>query len=261
MLIQKDLEEIPIPYTNTEFMSIEVKPYRESEKGRKAQITEMFDTIAPSYDFLNHFLSMGIDILWRKKAIKMLGMKNPERILDIATGTGDFAIEALKLNPKEVIGLDISPGMLEVGREKMRKKNLQDRIRMDLGESENLPYPDNFAEGITVGFGARNFENLEKGLEEMLRVLKPGGKAVILEPSIPKSFPMKHLFRFYFHYILPLLGRLLSKDSHAYTYLPESVAAFPEGEAFLQICRKAGFKKVQWHPLTFGICALYLLEK
>lgn len=242
-------------------MSIDVKPYRDSDKSRKAQITEMFDSIAPSYDFLNHFLSMGIDILWRKKAIRMLRLENPERIIDIATGTGDFAIEAMKINPKEVIGLDISPGMLEVGRDKIRKKNLQDKIRMDLGESENLPYPDNYSDGITVGFGARNFENLEKGLEEIHRVLKKGGRAVILEPSFPRSFPMKQLFRFYFQYILPLLGRLFSKDSHAYTYLPESVAAFPEGEAFLKICRNAGFKKVEWHPLTFGICALYLLEK
>lgn len=242
-------------------MSIDVKPYRDSDKSRKAQITEMFDSIAPSYDFLNHFLSMGIDILWRKKAIRMLRLQNPERIIDIATGTGDFAIEAMKIKPKEVIGLDISPGMLEVGRAKIRKKNLQDKIRMDLGESENLPYPDNFSDGITVGFGARNFENLEKGLEEIHRVLKKGGRAVILEPSFPRTFPMKQLFRFYFQYILPLLGRLFSKDSHAYTYLPESVAAFPEGEAFLKICRKAGFTKVEWHPLTFGICALYLLEK
>lgn len=242
-------------------MSIDVKPYQHSEKSRKAQITEMFDTIAPRYDFLNHFLSMGIDILWRKKAIRMLGLRQPERILDIATGTGDFAIEAMSLKPKEVIGLDISPGMLEVGKIKIRKKNLQNTIRMELGESENLPYPDNFADGITVGFGARNFENLEKGLEEIRRVLKPGGKAVILEPSFPRSFPLKQLFRFYFQYILPLLGRLVSKDNHAYKYLPESVAAFPEGEDFLSICRRAGFSRVAWHPLTFGICALYLLEK
>lgn len=242
-------------------MSIDVKPYQHSDKSRKAQITEMFDTIAPRYDFLNHFLSMGIDIIWRKKAIRMLGLHQPERILDIATGTGDFAIEAMSLNPKEVIGLDISPGMLEVGKTKIRNKNLHNTIRMELGESENLPYPDNFADGITVGFGARNFEHLEKGLREIHRVLKPGGKAVILEPSFPRSFPLKQLFRFYFQYILPLLGRLVSKDNHAYKYLPESVAAFPEGEDFLTICRQAGFPRATWHPLTFGICALYLLEK
>lgn len=221
----------------------------------------MFDNIAPSYDFLNHFLSMGIDILWRRKAIRMLKMQSPERVIDIATGTGDFAIEALRMNPTEVIGLDISPGMLEVGRQKMIKKGLDQKIRMELGESEQLPYPDAYADAITVGFGARNFEDLDKGLSEMYRVLKPGGKAVILEPSFPSSFPMKQLFGLYFKYILPGLGKLFSKDSHAYTYLPQSVAAFPEGEAFLQICRKAGFTKSAWHPLTFGICALYVLEK
>jgi demethylmenaquinone methyltransferase/2-methoxy-6-polyprenyl-1,4-benzoquinol methylase len=221
----------------------------------------MFDNIAPSYDFLNHFLSLGIDILWRRKAIRMLKMQSPERVIDIATGTGDFAIEALKMNPKEVIGLDISPGMLDVGRQKMKKKGLDQKIRMELGESEQLPYPDAHADAITVGFGARNFEDLDKGLSEMYRVLKPGGKVVILEPSFPSSFPMKQLFGLYFKYVLPGLGKLFSKDSHAYTYLPQSVAAFPEGDAFLQICRKAGFTKSSWHPLTFGICALYLLEK
>jgi demethylmenaquinone methyltransferase/2-methoxy-6-polyprenyl-1,4-benzoquinol methylase len=242
-------------------MSIDVKPYSDSDKSRKEQITEMFDSIAPSYDFLNHFLSLGIDILWRRKAIRMLKMQSPERVLDIATGTGDFAIEAMRMKPKEVIGLDISPGMLEVGRTKMKKKGLENLIRMELGESEKLPYPEAFADAITVGFGARNFENLEKGLSEMHRVLKPGGRAVILEPSFPRSFPMKQLFGFYFQYVLPLLGRLFSKDSHAYTYLPASVAAFPEGKDFLEICRQAGFQKTSWHPLTFGICALYLLEK
>lgn len=242
-------------------MSIEVKPYSHSEKDRKAQITEMFDNIAPSYDFLNHFLSMGIDILWRKKAIRMLKMKNPERVLDIATGTGDFAFEALSMNPGEVIGLDISPGMLEVGREKIRKRKKEDKIRMDLGESEKLPYPDNFTDAITVGFGVRNFEDLDLGLREMHRVLKPGGRAVILEPSFPQSFPMKQLFGLYFKYILPVLGRLFSKDGHAYTYLPQSVAAFPEGQAFVDICQKAGFRETKWYPLTFGICAMYVLQK
>jgi len=242
-------------------LSIDVKPYSHSEKTRKAQITEMFDNIAPGYDFLNHFLSLGIDILWRKKAIRMLNMHKPERVLDIASGTGDFAFEALKMQPGEVIGLDISPGMLLVAKEKISKRKKEGLIRMELGESEQLPYPDHFADAITVGFGARNFENLDKSLTEMWRVLKPGGKAVILEPSFPRTFPMKQLFGLYFKNILPLLGRLFSKDSHAYTYLPQSVAAFPEGEDFLKICRKAGFHNAEWHPLTLGICALYVLEK
>ena len=221
----------------------------------------MFDSIAPRYDFLNHFLSMGIDILWRRKAVKMLKAYQPEIVLDIATGTGDFAIEAAKLEPKEIIGLDISEGMLEVGRKKIAKKGHETLITMVQGDSEDLPFEDNSIGAITVGFGVRNFENLEKGLSEMLRVLKPGGAAVILEPSVPKRFPMKQLFGLYFRGILPLIGRMVSKDRRAYTYLPESVKAFPNGKEFVSICEKVGYKNCRYQPLSFGICALYLLEK
>lgn len=221
----------------------------------------MFDSIAPRYDFLNHFLSMGIDIRWRRKAVKMLKPYQPEVVLDIATGTGDFAIEATRLKPKEIIGLDISAGMLEVGRKKISKKGLDSVIRMVQGDSEDLPFEDNSIGAITVGFGVRNFENLEKGLGEMLRVLKPGGAVVILEPSVPKRFPMKQLFGLYFRGILPLVGRMVSRDSRAYTYLPESVKAFPNGKDFVAICEKTGYKNPRYQPLSFGICALYILEK
>jgi demethylmenaquinone methyltransferase/2-methoxy-6-polyprenyl-1,4-benzoquinol methylase len=242
-------------------LSNTVTPYQDKARSKKEQVTEMFDSIAPRYDFLNHFLSMGIDILWRRKAVKMLKPYNPEIVLDIATGTGDFAIEAAKLEPKEIIGLDISAGMLEVGRKKIAKKGHDALIRMVLGDSEDLPFEDNSIGAITVGFGVRNFENLEKGLSEMLRVLKPGGAAVILEPSVPKRFPMKQLFGLYFRGILPLVGRLVSKDRRAYTYLPESVKAFPNGKEFVSICEKVGYKNCRYQPLSFGICALYLLEK
>lgn len=220
----------------------------------------MFDNISGKYDFLNHFLSLGIDVLWRKKAVKMLASIRPKKILDLATGTGDFALECLVLNPDKVTGLDISPGMLQVGIEKMKRKKA-DKVEMLLGDCEHLPFEDNSYDAITVGFGVRNFENLEQGLSEMHRVLRPGGKAVVLEPSFPASFPMKQLFSLYFRFILPIVGRLVSSDTSAYTYLPASVEVFPEGEKFLEICDRIGFSKTVWHPLTFGICALYILEK
>ena len=238
-----------------------VTPYQDQERTKKEQVTEMFDNIAPRYDFLNHFLSAGIDIRWRRKAVKMLQPYQPETVLDIATGTGDFAVEALKLNPKKVIGLDISPGMLEVGRKKMVRKKVDDRVEMVLGDSEALPFETDSIGAVTVGFGARNFEHLEVGLGEILRVLKPGAAAVILEPAVPTKFPMKQLFSVYFRGILPFVGRLVSKDSRAYTYLPESVRAFPNGQEFVDICLKVGFRKAVFKPLSFGICSLYLLEK
>jgi demethylmenaquinone methyltransferase/2-methoxy-6-polyprenyl-1,4-benzoquinol methylase len=238
-----------------------VTPYEEKDRSKKEQVAEMFDNIAPSYDFLNHFLSMGVDYRWRRKAIKLLAARKPRRIMDIATGTGDFAIEALRLNPDEVIGLDISPGMLEVGRRKVAKLGKSSVISMVEGDSEALPYADNTIDAVTVGFGVRNFENLPKGMAEIARVLRPGGQAVVLEPAIPEHFPMRQLFFLYFKGILPLVGRIVSRDRRAYTYLPQSVQAFPKGEAFLEICRKAGFSHTQYKPLTLGICSLYLLEK
>jgi demethylmenaquinone methyltransferase / 2-methoxy-6-polyprenyl-1,4-benzoquinol methylase len=239
-----------------------VKPYR-PEESKKAQVADMFDNIAHSYDFLNHFFSLGIDILWRKKAIRALRKTNPAHIVDIASGTGDFAIEAIRMKAVSgtVTGVDISEGMLEVGRKKMRKRGIEDRVKMVVGDSENLQFPDNNFDGLTVGFGVRNFENLEKGLSEMLRVIKPGALACILEFSKPSKFPMKQLFGFYFRFIMPLVGKIVSKDSRAYTYLPESVQAFPEGPEFVKIMEKCGYTEVVAKPLTGGIATIYFGKK
>ena len=234
-----------------------VKPYNTADKSKKEEVAEMFDNISGRYDFLNHFLSLGIDKLWRKKAIKCLKTIQPKRILDLATGTGDFAIAALKLSPKEVIGVDISDGMLEKGREKMKKRRVENIISMQNGDSENLPFEDNYFDGLTVGFGVRNYENLEKGLAEMLRVIRKDGMAVILEFSKPKKFPIKQLYNFYAKRIIPFLGRTISKDKAAYAYLPDSVEAFPEGDAFLSILKKVGYRNVKAKPVSGGIATIY----
>lgn len=238
-----------------------VIPYKEKTEGKKEQVATMFNNISKKYDFLNHFLSLGIDILWRKKAIKMLQKSQPKKILDIATGTGDFAIEALKLNPEKVTGIDISEGMLNVGKQKIRDKDLQDIIELKLGDSENLEFNDNTFDAYTVGFGVRNFENLEKGLTEMLRVLKPEGTSIILEFSKPTAFPIKQIYNFYFNSMLPAIGKLVSKDNSAYTYLPESVDAFPDGEKFTKILTEIGYKNITEIRLMFGIASIYKANK
>lgn len=217
----------------------------------------MFNSIAGKYDFLNHFLSAGIDIYWRRKAIDLLVPSKPKTILDIATGTGDLALEALRLQPDKITGVDISEGMLAVGREKIAKRNLGQKIELRLGDSENLEFADNAFDAATAAFGVRNFENLPQGLREIYRVLKPGGRVVILEFSKPKSFPFKQVYNFYFKQILPVFGKVISKDRAAYTYLPESVQAFPDGPEFINILEQVGFKATQWHPLTFGISSIY----
>ena len=194
-----------------------VIPYKEKQETKKEQVATMFNNISHKYDFLNHFLSLGIDILWRKKAVRMLAPHQPRKILDIATGTADFAIEALKLNPDEIIGIDISEGMLNVGKEKIKKKGVDNIISLELGDSENLRFETAYFDAYTVAFGVRNFENLEKGLTEMLRVLKPNGTGVILEFSKPRKFPVKQLYNFYFNKILPGIGKMVSKDTAAYT--------------------------------------------
>ncbi len=234
-----------------------VLPYKDKQGSKKEQVASMFDNISGKYDFLNHFLSLGIDIAWRKKAIRLLKKDQPRLILDIATGTGDFAIEALALNPDKVIGVDISIGMLDVGREKLKKKKLDHRIELLSGDSERLQFESNKFDAVIVAFGVRNFEHLEQGLADMYRVLKPGGKTVILEFSKPGSFPFKQIYQFYFRWILPQLGKLISKDQSAYTYLPESVQEFPNGNAFLAILEKVGFKDTQCKSLTFGISSIY----
>lgn len=238
-----------------------VKPYGAENKSKKEEVAEMFNNISAKYDFLNHFLSLGIDKLWRKKAVKLLKPTQPKSILDIATGTGDFALASLKLNPDRIVGLDISSGMLEKGREKMVNRKVDNIISMILGDSENLPFNDGEFDAITVGFGVRNFENLEQGLSEMLRVLSPKGTAAILEFSKPKKFPVKQAFGFYSKYLIPFIGRLISKDKSAYTYLPESVAAFPEGQEFLGILKKVGYRNVRAHLVSGGIATIYLGEK
>ena len=236
---------------------IEVKPYNQVDKSKKQEVAEMFDNISARYDFLNHFLSLGIDKIWRRKAINQLRSTPVKKLIDIATGTGDFAIAALKLNPEEVIGLDISAGMLAVGEQKMRKNKVDSIIKMQLGDSENIPYDSNYFDALTVGFGVRNFENLELGLTEMLRVLKPGGKAVILEFSKPKRFPIKQIFGFYSRYFIPFFGKRISKDAQAYSYLPESVAAFPEGKDFEEILHKIGYKNIESTLVSGGIATIY----
>ena len=236
---------------------IEVKPYNQDDKSKKQEVAEMFDNISARYDFLNHFLSLGIDKIWRRKAINQLRSTPVKKLIDIATGTGDFAIAALKLNPEEVIGLDISAGMLAVGEQKMRKNKVDSIIKMQLGDSENIPYDSNYFDALTVGFGVRNFENLELGLTEMLRVLKPGGKAVILEFSKPKRFPIKQIFGFYSRYFIPFFGKRISKDAQAYSYLPESVAAFPEGKDFEEILHKIGYKNIESTLVSGGIATIY----
>lgn len=238
-----------------------VIPYKEQQGGKKEQVATMFNNISKKYDFLNHFLSLGIDILWRKKAIKLLKPHQPKVMLDIATGTGDFALEALSLKPTKIIGIDISEGMLAVGKDKIKAKGVDSIIDLQLGDSENLPFDNDYFDAYTVGFGVRNFENLEKGLTEMFRVLKPNGKAVILEFSKPKKFPIKQVYNFYFNNILPGIGKLVSKDNAAYTYLPESVNAFPEGEEFVQILSKLGYKEIKNMPLMFGIASIYYASK
>jgi demethylmenaquinone methyltransferase/2-methoxy-6-polyprenyl-1,4-benzoquinol methylase len=242
-------------------MGTAVKPYKESELGKKEQVAEMFDNISPKYDFLNHFLSMGIDIQWRKKVVKIIKESGAKNILDIATGTGDLAIAMSKINPEKIIGLDLSEGMLNVGKKKIKERKLDSLIEMIQGDSEKLPFKDNTFDAITVSFGVRNFENLDKGLSEIYRVLKPNGTFVILEFSQPQKNPMKQLYRFYSKYILPTLGKIISNDSSAYTYLPESVEAFPYGGALLSILKKNGFVNETAKELTFGISTIYKSNK
>jgi len=242
-------------------MSTVVTPYKNQSTSKKEQVATMFNNVAPKYDFLNQVLSMGIHKSWRRKAVGFLQKENPKTILDIATGTGDFAIATMKLNPDKVIGVDISEGMLKLGVEKIKKLGLEDKVQLQLGDSENLNFENNTFDAITVGFGVRNFENLEKGIADIYRVLKHGGTFVVLEFSKPVKFPIKQLYYFYFKFITPLIGKLFSKDKSAYTYLPKSVDAFPDGDAFLTVLKNAGFKETVAKPQTFGVASIYIGKK
>jgi len=239
-------------------MSKTVTPYQNEQATKKEQVADMFNNISKTYDFLNHFLSLGIDIIWRKMAINELKQDKPQYILDVATGTGDFAFESLKiLDPKKIIGVDISKGMLDIAGQKIAKRNLSEKFEVRMGDSEKLLFDDNEFDAVTVAYGVRNFENLEKGLADIQRVLRPGGKAVVLEFSKPRVFPVKQLYNFYFNYVTPGIGKLFSKDARAYAYLPESVAAFPDGADFVALMDKVGFKNTKQRPLAFGICSIY----
>ena len=245
----------------TNYPQESIKPYNEEEK-KSVQVERMFDNIAPAYDQLNHTLSWGIDKSWRKKAIQWLKPFNPQRMMDVATGTGDFAIQACRvLNPKELIGTDISEGMMNVGRQKVKEAGLESRISFAKEDCTALSFPDNRFDAITVAFGVRNFEDLDKGLREMHRVLDTDGKLVILELSEPEWFPMKQLYALYSKVVIPTLGKLLSKDRSAYTYLPQSIKAFPQGEVMREIILKAGFSEARFKRLTLGICTLYTATK
>jgi demethylmenaquinone methyltransferase/2-methoxy-6-polyprenyl-1,4-benzoquinol methylase len=237
-----------------------VTPYGEGSK--QEQIRRMFDKIAPSYDRLNHALSLGIDRRWRRTAVDALGIHQPQQILDIATGTGDFALLlAKRIKPQHIVGADISEGMMAVGREKVKEEGLQNVISFQYEDCMQLTFPDGSFDAVTSSYGVRNFQNLDKGLQEMQRVLRPGGHLLIVELTPPPSFPMKQLFWLYAHVVMPLLGRLISHDDSAYTYLPASMEAFPQPEQMEGILRKAGFTEVQWRRFTFGISTMYLATK
>lgn len=250
--MQSDIENNP---------AANVVPDMGSNLSKKEQVADMFNNIAGKYDFLNHFFSLGIDKGWRKKAIAEIGSVQPKTILDVATGTGDLAIAAAKLNPEKITGIDIAAQMLDVGRVKIKDAGLEKTITLQLADSENLPFADNSFDAITCAYGVRNFETLEKGLKEMCRVMRPGGKLAILEFSHPKTFPVKQGYQFYFKYIVPTLGKLVSKHKTAYSYLPASVMAFPEGQRFCDILTNCGFKAAKARPLTLGITTLYTATK
>ncbi len=237
-----------------------ITPYNNSDS-KKDQVAQMFDNIAFRYDFLNSLLSLGIHKGWRKKCISLISEKNPKYILDVATGTADFAIGALKLNPTKVVGVDISEGMMKFGREKIKKINAENKISLNYGDAETCDMPDNSIDAITVGFGVRNFQNLEKGLLNMNRILKPGGQICILEFSTPRKFPFKQFYKFYFKFVTPTLGKIFSKDARAYTYLPESIKAFPDNENFVSILNKCGYSNTSFQSLNFGLAAIYLADK
>ena len=242
-------------------MKKQVVPYKNQKENKKKQVRQMFDGISKDYDLLNRVISGGIDVRWRKNVVSYLIPEKPKKILDIATGTADLAIELTKTNAEEIVGLDISPGMLEIGKQKITSKGMDKVIKMVIGDSEKLDYNDAYFDAITVAFGVRNFENLDKGLQEINRVLRPGGNLVILETAVPTNFPMKQFYGFYTQKVLPILGSLFSKDKAAYRYLSDSAAAFPFGKVVNNILLKNGFIKVKDFPQTLGVASIYCAKK
>lgn len=242
-------------------MKQSIKPDENKPETKKTQVTHMFDGISKSYDLLNRIITLGIDVLWRKRVFKLLQKEQPKSILDIATGTGDLVLELAKINADKIIGLDISPGMLEIGKQKVKNKQLEDRIDMQLGDSEALPFDKETFDGVTIAFGVRNFENLELGLQEIIRVLKPNGALVVLETAVPQNRLLRSLYTLYTQKIMPFIGKLFSKDPSAYQYLSDSAAIFPCGEQFNNILRKNGFIEVEDFPQTLGVSSIYFARK
>jgi len=242
-------------------MKQSIKPDENKPETKKTQVTHMFDGISKSYDLLNRIITLGIDVFWRKRVVKLLQKEQPKSILDIATGTGDLVLELAKINADKIIGLDISPGMLEIGKQKVKNKQLEDRIDMQLGDSEALPFDKETFDGVTIAFGVRNFENLELGLQEIFRVLKPNGALVVLETAVPQNRLLRSLYSLYTQKIMPFIGKLFSKDPSAYQYLSDSAAIFPCGEQFNNILRKNGFIEVEDFPQTLGVSSIYFARK
>jgi len=242
-------------------MKQSIKPDENKPETKKTQVTHMFDGISKSYDLLNRIITLGIDVLWRKRVVKLLQKEQPKSILDIATGTGDLVLELAKINADKIIGLDISPGMLEIGKQKVKNKKLEDRIDMQLGDSEALPFDKETFDGVTIAFGVRNFENLELGLQEIFRVLKPNGALVVLETAVPQNRLLRSLYSLYTQKIMPFIGKLFSKDPSAYQYLSDSAAIFPCGEQFNNILCKNGFIEVEDFPQTLGVSSIYFARK
>ncbi|ATA73275.1 MULTISPECIES: bifunctional demethylmenaquinone methyltransferase/2-methoxy-6-polyprenyl-1,4-benzoquinol methylase UbiE [Capnocytophaga] len=243
-------------------MSDKITPYKNSTDGKKKQVAQMFDSISGTYDGLNRVISWGSDIKWRKFVVEKVAELRPQKVLDVATGTGDLAIALTEIDGVKVVGLDISEGMLTVGREKIAKKQLSNRVELILGDSENLPFADNYFDAVTVAFGVRNFENLEKGLSEIFRVIRPGGRLVVLETSVPEKFPFRQGYFAYTKFVMPLIGKVFSKDRSAYTYLSKSASAFPYGKKFKTILEKIGFANTKYYPKTLGgVATIYVGNK
>lgn len=239
----------------------EVKPY-DNEAAKTGQVREMFNSIAPAYDVMNRMMTFGIDTIWRRKAVDMVGKYKPRRVLDVATGTGDLAfLIDQRLQPEQLMGIDLSEGMLAIAREKAEQKGVADRVSFAVEDCLSLSLPDDSYDAITVAYGVRNFENLKQGFAEMYRVLSPGGVLCVIELSTPEHFPMRQLYKFYTYTIIPFVGRIVSRDSKAYSYLPRSVAAVAQGEEMLDIFRSVGFKNCRLRRLTFGACTIYIGEK